>query len=131
MSDAGTPARRYTALAAIVGCIAPEYPALNAATRVKALDDVTRYVASQIDGMPSFLRAPYRLALLAFSWLPLLRYARPFSALPAATQLSYLTLWSDGPIGPMRDFVKLIRSCALLAYFDHPLVLQQLEVERA
>ena len=39
----------------------------------------------------------------------------------------YLAAWDRAPIGLCRDFVKLLRSCALLAYLDHPLVTRQLE----
>ena len=108
----------------------PEYPALDIRVRNAVLADVTRYVASQIAGMPGFLRFPYFLALLGFNWLALLRYGRPFRGLSAERQDAYIALWNDAPLGPMRDFVKLIRSSALLVYFDHPVVLQHLEAER-
>ena len=102
------------------------YPEVAASKRNVVLTDVTRYVTSQIRSMPGFLRLPYRLALAAFNLLPILRYARTFVGLDPATQDAYLALWSDGPLASMRDFVKLIRSCALLAYFDHPLVMKML-----
>jgi hypothetical protein len=114
----------------IVTLVVPAYPELDAATRATVEHDVTRYVASQIQQMPRFLRLPYKLAVVSFNWLALPRYARPFRRLPAERQSSYLALWSEAPFGPMRDFVKLIRSSALLVYFDHPLVRQRLEAER-
>ncbi len=114
----------------IVILIIPAYPDLDAATRATVENDVTRYVASQIQQMPRFLRLPYKLAVVTFNWLALWRYARPFRRLPAELQSTYLALWSDAPLGAFRDFVKLIRSSALLVYFDHPLVLQRLEAER-
>lgn len=114
----------------IVTLIVPAYPDLDAATRVTVEHDVTRYVASQIQQMPRFLRLPYKLAAASFNWLALLRYARPFRRLPADLQSSYLALWSEAPLGAMRDFVKLIRSSALLVYFDHPLVRRRLDAER-
>ena len=117
-------------LADVIERILPDYPLMDAATQRSVHVDVTRYVASQIAGMPGFLRLPYLLALLAFNWLALLRHGRPFRGLSIERQASYLALWNDAPIGPMRDFVKLIRSSALLVYFDHPLVLAQLESER-
>ena len=117
-------------LRAIVTLIIPAYPDLDAATRAAVEIDVTRYVASQIQQMPRFLRLPYKLAVVSFDWLALLRYARPFRRLPSELQSAYLAAWSDAPLGPMRDFVKLIRSSALLVYFDHPRVLQRLEAER-
>ncbi len=117
-------------LRGIITLIIPAYPDLDTVTRGTVEDDVTRYVVSQIQNMPRFLRLPYQVAVVAFNWLALLRYARLFRRLPADQQDAYLTLWSDGPLGPMRDFIKLIRSLALFVYFDHPLVLQRLEAER-
>jgi hypothetical protein len=119
-----------TTLRIIVELILPAYPPLDAPTCTTVHEHVTRYVASQIQSMPGFLRLPYKLAFVVFDWLPLLRYGRPFRRLPGATQTAYLALWNDGPIAPMRDFVKLIRSSALLVYFDHPLVMEKLEAER-
>lgn len=117
-------------VADVVRLILPEYPPLDSSVREEVSVDVTSYVASQIRSMPSFLAHPYRLALLAFDLLPLLRYGRTFHSLPYGRKHAYLAGWSDAPIGVMRDFVKLIRSCALLAYFDHPRVGAELEAER-
>ena len=118
-------------VAAIIAELTPAYPALDDETRRVVHADVTRYVAAQIHGMPGHLRLPYRLALLAFNWLALLRSLRPFTALTSEKRAAYLSLWSDGPIAPMRDFVKLIRSSGLLVYYDHPLVMARLNAERA
>jgi hypothetical protein len=113
----------------IVTLILPAWPELDLdeALRRKITGEVTAYVAAQIQAMPRFLRGPYTLALLGFGWLPVLRYGRTFGALPSVLQKSYLAHWSDGPIGPMRDFVRLIRSSALLVFFDHALIIERLE----
>ena len=115
---------------ALVTVILPAYPELDAGHRSTVEHDVTRYVARQVQAMPTVLRVPYTFALLAFEWLPLLRYGRPFRRLPSLRRASWLALWSDAPIPPMRDFVKLIRSSSLLVYFDHALVMQRLEAQR-
>jgi hypothetical protein len=117
-------------LAAIVRVILPAHPELDATARSAVESEVTRYVARQIQAMPGFLRLPYRAALLAFDLLPLLRYARPFRALAPAAQAAYLARWNAAPIAAMRDVIKLMRSSALLVYFDHPLVLARLEAAR-
>ncbi len=113
-------------LQAVVIAILPKYPDLDAGTRLVVEHDVAHYVARQIAAMPSFLRVPYGLALRAFNWLPLLRYGRLFRSLPPERGAQYLAWWNDSPISFMRDFVRLIRSSALLVYFDHPAVAQQL-----
>jgi hypothetical protein len=128
MSGLRPPQRRV--LDEIVHLVTPDYPLMDVDTRHTVHTDVTRYVAAQIQGMPGFLRLPYKLALVAFNWLSLLLHRRRFLGLPPEARVAYLARWSDGPLGPMRDFVKLIRSCALLAYFDHPRVMDRLEAER-
>ena len=110
----------------MVQLIVPSYPDLGESERSQVHVAVTDFVASQIDGLPVHLGVPYRWALTAFEWLGVLRFGTRFSDLDPSAQEAYLKLWSEFPIGPPRDFVKLIRSCALLAYFDHPLVVARL-----
>lgn len=114
----------------IIATLMPSYPELGHDERDQISGAVTRYVASQIAAMPTFLRIPYSVALLAFEILPLARYGRRFGGLPPDARRSYLAWWSDSPISAMRDFVKLIRSTSLLVFFDHPLVRARLDRER-
>lgn len=124
---AGLPSAAPTAavVGAMVERLLPDWPALAGPSRDRVAREVAAYVATQIAAAPSFLRLPMRLALHAFALLPLLRDGRTFAALRPARQAAYLALWSDAPVLAMRDLVKLVRSTALLAYFDHP------EVRRA
>ncbi len=118
---AGRLGRRAAAtVGAVVDCLVPADAAVDPATRAAALADTTRFVGSQIASLPDFLRAPYLLALAAFELLPVLRWGRTFTALDGARRAAWLALWTDAKIGAMRNFVKLIRGCALLAYYDHP-----------
>ncbi len=114
--------RQSHVVARLVRLITPSYPDLDSATRDTVERDVTVFVSAQIGAMPTFLQWPYRLALLGFNWLPLARYGRLFVHLGDDRAAAYVTLWSERGLGVMRDFIKLIRSCALLAYFDHPQV---------
>lgn len=123
-------ARNRRIISGIIATMTPDHPKLDGDAHARVHADVTDFVGSQVQAMPSFLRLPYKLALTAFAYLPLLRYRKPFLALDAVTQARYLSSWSDARISVFRDFVKLIRSCAVLAYFDHPLVMQRLEAER-
>ena len=121
--------RRQATVAAIVESLVPSVPVLDPATRSTVLHDVTRFVGSQISALPSFLRVPYGLALTAFELLPLLRWGRPFVALDHERRAAWVARWTDAPIGVMRNFVKLIRGCALLAYYDHPALASVLTME--
>lgn len=123
-----SPARRQL-VAEIVGALAPHEPALAPAARERALRDTVRFVASQIEAMPSYLRLPYLLALSAFDWLALLRHGRRFPGLAPARREAWIESWSASALAPRRDFVKLLRSCTLLAFFDHPAVRARLIAE--
>jgi hypothetical protein len=114
----------------IVALVIPEFPRLDPAVQARVHDDVCRYVLDQIGAMAGFLAGPYRVAILGFQLLAVFRYGKTFHALPPGRRQAYLALWSGSPLGAMRDFVKLIRSCALLAYFDHPAVRTDLEASR-
>ena len=114
-----SPAQRQV-VAEIVRLLLPERPELDGRERVRVESAVTGFVASQIEALPGVLALPYRAALGAFQLLPALRFGRRFGGLDDDAKAAWLALWSDGPFAPARDFTKLIRSCALLAYFDHP-----------
>ncbi len=107
----------------------PKEPLLAAAEKAQVEKDVVNYLAGQILAMPVYLKVPYIMALHAFNYLAFFRFGLPFTIVNQAKQGRYIRLWSLSPIGLMRDFIKLIRSCALLAYLDHPLVLQELELD--
>ncbi len=117
---------RERTVALIVDCLTPAFPALDPEARATVLVDVTRFVGSQIQALPEFLRTPYKLALLGFEWLPVVRWRRRFSRLDGARRAAYVDMWSESPAGALRNFMKLIRGCALLAYYDHPALLDAL-----
>lgn len=130
MSFQSTPRRlsssRRRVVTEIVRLMTPDYPDLGEPERSRARSAATAFVTSQIEGLPPFMAFPYGIAITAFELLPLLRFGRPFQALDEEAQRAYLSRWNDAKLGPFRDFVKLIRSCALLAYFDHPDVIRGL-----
>ena len=134
MSSASRPrrlsSRRRDVVAEIVRLIVPAYPDLCEAERTRVHSGVTAFVASQIESLPAFLAVPYGVGITAFELLPVFRFSKRFASLEDPAKQAYLSLWSEGPIGPARDFVKLIRSCALLAYFDHPDVRRNLPAPR-
>jgi len=110
----------------IIRQLVPNFPSLEATRRQRIEEQVGALVAAQIEAMPRFLALPYGFALTAFHWLPALRYGAPFLGLEEPAKASWVSLWSSSRLSPPRDFIKLIRSCALLAYFDHPEVALQL-----
>ena len=112
--------RQARLLAGVTALLIPIEPRLPDEVRVRVLDDTERFVALQVENVPAYLRVPYLIAMAAFQWLPVLRFGRRFLDLPFESQRACLAMWSEAPLAPMRDFVRLIRNCALLAYYDHP-----------
>jgi hypothetical protein len=116
---AGIPRLQVGIVHATLEVLLPDHPPLDPVVRRRVHADVTEYVVSQIQALPTFLRVPYKLAMVAFDVVPLVRYGRVLRRLDPATRSQYVTLWDLSPLAPMRNFVKLIRSCAVLAYYDH------------
>jgi hypothetical protein len=68
--------------------------------------------------------------MLGFGVLVWLRYFRSFSFLPLAKRVEIFNAWAYGKIPIKRQLFKLIRSTALLAFFEHPVVVNVLENQR-
>ena len=127
--SAGGHPRIAVLLLEIARPLLPAFPPLPTSEQERVEDELRIFLVEQVRSMPSFLRLPYLTALLVFEWTPLLRYGRPYTALPRLRRERALQAWSRSPVGPCRDLVKLVRSCALFFYLDHPLVRERLRVE--
>ena len=119
--------QRDAIVTAIVADLLPADPVLGPVDRAAVAADVVAFVVAQVHGLPDFLRLPYGVAAFAFDGLPILRWGQPFRMLDGGRRGAYLAFWTTAPLGAMRNFVKLLRSCALLAYYDHPIVRARLE----
>jgi len=118
--------REREVVQAVVAALLPGFPPLDGAARERVVRDVAGFLGSQIGAMPATLRGPYRIALAAFGFLPFFRYGRTFTRLDTDARAAWLQLWEEHGGLPTRSFVRVLRSCTLLAYFDHPLVTEQL-----
>lgn len=119
--------QRDAIITAIVADLLPAHPALDPGDCAAVAADVVAFVVAQVQGLPEFLRVPYGAASFAFDGLAVLRWGRPFRMLDGPRRRAYVALWAGSPLGVPRNFVKLIRSCTLLAYYDHPTVRARLE----
>jgi hypothetical protein len=111
----------------IVRILVPREPQLDGHARDEVEAAVVGFLAAQIGSLPPFIRIPYSFALVGFDLGSVARYGRPYARLDEERGRRYLNAWDQSPLGLCRDFVKLLRSCALLAYLDHPIVTRQLE----
>jgi hypothetical protein len=116
-------------LSAAAAPMLPVRPQLADLERSDVLLELDEFLVAQVWAMPRYLLAPYLVALLAFEAFPLLRHGRFFSSLAVSERAVIVRRWSASPIGPMRDLLKLIRSCTLFFYLDHPLVARRMEEE--
>lgn len=117
-------------LTCLVPALLPSEPHLDPIQRTKIEEEVVNFVAAQIAAMPSVLRIFYQIALHGFNWLAVIRYGGRYTQLAVDRQRRYILSWSHSRIRMIRDFVKLMRSCALLYYLDHPLVMAQWESDQ-
>ena len=109
----------------------PSIPELPSDEALRVERDLAAALDAQIAELPRYLAAPFHVALVAFELAPLLRFGKPYRALPIEIQRRVVRAWSNAPIGAPRNFVKLVRSCALYAYLDHPIVTEKLERDGA
>ena len=111
---------RRRVVSEMVLVMTPSFPMLEAPVRIRVHSSVTAFVTSQIEALSPFMGVPYRLAITGFNLLAVCRFGRVFTSLDEASKQVYVALWSDAPIAVCRDFIKLIRSCAMLSFYDHP-----------
>lgn len=107
--------------------VADAPPGLPAAARTRALDDARDFALEEIRRMPPYLRVGTRLGLAAFDLLGTLRHGRRFPRLAPARRAAWVAFWSEGPIPPARDFLRLCRGMLLLAYYDSESLAEPLE----
>ena len=119
---------RTQLLRQIVGILIPSQPELDSEASREVEDAVVSFLAAQIQSLPVYVRIPYRFALVGFEWLAVVRFGRRYVRLDDKQRRRYLHAWDQSPVGLCRDFVKLLRSCTLLAYLDHPIVARELDV---
>jgi hypothetical protein len=111
--------------------ILPVRPVLDPAERNRVGLDLAEFLTLQTSALPRHLWLLFRTGLFAFQWLPVLRYGRPYTALKPEQRRLLVANWSTSRLSPKRDLLKLIRSCTLFYYLDHPLVSARLEQESA
>ena len=116
-------------VAKIVSALLPKYPVIKSDERKKIEEDVIDFVYGQIEALPVYLQIAYKIILYKFNFYSLFLYGNIFSNLSESKKINYLKLWSESPIRQMRDFIKLIKSCTFLQYYDHPVILETMIVQ--
>jgi len=113
---------------AVVGSSVPTGSlVLSSEERAAAINYSTQFVCSELSVLPSFLRFLLKIGILAFRSITIATNLCPFENLSSARQAKVINAWSYGPIGLSRKLFKPLRSLALLAFFEHPVVVAALD----
>jgi len=96
--------------------------ALTAEERRRVVGDTADFVAGEMAALPLRILALFHIGLTGFRLVVRLSHALSFCALPLETRRSIVTAWAYGRIGLTRQFFRPLRSTALLAFFEHPLI---------
>jgi hypothetical protein len=116
-------------LQAIVEAVLPHpLVGLPASDEAVVAADVTAFAAGQVQALPRRLRLAFAAGLAVFALSVRVRHPRGFAAQPRATRVALVDGWAFGEWPTGRKLFRLIRSIALLAVYEHPLVVGQLEI---
>jgi hypothetical protein len=108
----------------------PAIPRLEPGEREQLESELADFLSAQVGAMPGYLRIPFAATLVAFEWLPVLGRGRRYSKLEGASQARFVAACSRSGFRPFRELLRLVRSCALFFYLDHPLARARLETQR-
>ena len=89
--------------------------------------EVGRFAFTQINCIPFRYKVLFDVGLFGFKSYIFACTGRFICDVPLAKRRKLVEFWAFGPIAVTRKFMKLIRSLAILAYYDHPLVQSRLD----
>ena len=102
---------------ALTEALVPQAPGGDA-SHDEAVDRSARFVQGQIAALPAPLWIALQAGLLGFRVLVRLRYLKSYCALPADLRRRVAAWWAYGPHRLTRTMFRLLRSTALLAYYE-------------
>lgn len=88
--------------------------------------DVARFVDDETRDLPGKLAWLFAIGMLGFRMLSLLRFLRPIERVPLAARRAWVERWAYGSLAPARQLFRGVRSTALLAFYEHEEVREQL-----
>jgi hypothetical protein len=118
-------ARFYLALTEAV--VPVDELGLDVAERQAIVADVAGFVQGQAEALPRRLGLLFGVGTAVFRFYVRVIRFRSFCGLPTADRRRIVESWAYGPVGLFRNLFKLIRSTALLAFFEAPAVREALD----
>ena len=106
---------------ALCEAIAPwDRVALAEADREAVLGDVATFVSESIAALPTRLALLFGVGMAGFRFVVRVQTLRGFCDLSLERRTHVVAMWAWGPIGLTRQLFRVVRSTAMLAFFDHP-----------
>jgi hypothetical protein len=88
---------------------------------------VADFIQKEIRNLPQKFQLLFSIGMFCFNMLVWLRYFRSFSLLSLPLRVKIFNRWAYGKLALPRQLFRLVRSTALLAFFEHPSVIDVLE----
>ena len=88
---------------------------------------VADFIQREIKNLPQKFQLLFSIGMFCFNMLVWLRYFRSFSLLSLPLRVKIFNSWAYGKLALPRQLFRLVRSTALLAFFEHPSVIDVLE----
>lgn len=111
-----TPTRLIVAITEAL--LADQAPRDAAGPPAEVTGRVATFVQGQVNALPTLLRILLLVGLVGFRVLVRLRYVRSFCSLPLATRRSIVNAWAYGRYAVTRQLFRVLRSIALLSYYE-------------
>lgn len=103
--------------------------ALTEEERPAVVAEVASFVQVQLGRLPRHLSILFGLGISVFRFYVRLRTFSSFCALPLDDRVKVLNSWAYGNITLFRNLFRVVRSLALLSFFEIPAVVAALEKE--
>lgn len=103
-------------LRAVVLTVVPESAALDG----QGWHDLEMLVEALLRDRPAGMKRQLRIFLRLIEWLPVARYGRPFTRLPAAARVRVLTYLQNHPVQKVRVGFWGLRTIVLAGYYGRP-----------
>jgi uncharacterized protein (TIRG00374 family) len=109
-------------VALAVACLPAAFPGILPDEQDRIVRRVAQFVQGQMEALPLKLRILFATGAFGFRLLTAIRYQRLFCKMELEKQRKVFEAWAYGPVGLARKLFRPIRSTALLAYYENPII---------